>query len=116
MRTDHTAEQAQFHWRTVDLIIRILMPVLTIVTTILATVMIANQRQLADHDGRIDTIESRIELMPPADYRSYMDARFDEINRRLDELHDDLADHGRENSGGLGFRQNTRLQVDTTRE
>jgi hypothetical protein len=86
---------AGFHWKAIDLMIRILMPVIVVLLTILASVVIANQAKLAELEARMQTVEARTAMLPPIDYRTYIDSKFAETNRRLDELHNELQAHSR---------------------
>ena len=93
---------AGIHWKVIDLLIRILMPIMAIVLAALLTVVIANQAVLAqlsaEHEAfrqRFGNLESSLMIQPPADYRTYIDSKFAEVTRRLDELHSELQLHAR---------------------
>lgn len=91
---------SQFHWRTVDWIVRLLVPFIAISVSILFTVVVANQAKLAAIEVRLESIEARTQLLPPADYRAYMDSKFAEMFRELDEVREELRLHRLGVNGG----------------
>lgn len=88
-----------FHWRTVDFVIRIAIPVLTVIMSVVLsttlTIVIKNQEKLAEIDRRLSVIEAKTVSLPPADYRAYIDSKFSETNRRLEEVTRLLHEHMR---------------------
>lgn len=82
-----------FHWKAVDWLIRILVPFNAIVITVMLGVVVANQAKLASIESRLEVVEERVRLLPPTDYRVYIDSKFAETNRRIDELKEVLDNH-----------------------
>jgi hypothetical protein len=84
---------AGFHWRTVDWIVRLLVPFIAVGVSILFTVVVANQSKLAAIEVRLEAMEARTQLLPPADYRTYMDTKFAEMFREIGEVREELRLH-----------------------
>lgn len=80
-----------FHWKSVDLIARILTPLMAVVLTVTLGLVIDNQRRLIDIEARVRVIESKTLTMPPADYQRYIDAKFQALDRALTENRDVVA-------------------------
>ena len=53
----------------------------------------AIQASVASLQARVLVLEERTEAMPPIDYRAYIDAKFADMTRRLDEIAVDVKTH-----------------------
>lgn len=84
---------SQFHWRAVDWLIRFMVPVIAGLVLILLGMVLDSSRQLAAMHERVTNIERTMRVQPPADYRTYIDSKFSEVNRRLDEMQESINTH-----------------------
>lgn len=84
---------AALHRKLIDVV---LVPLIVASLLWIGRTVMYNQVKLTEIEERLHTIETKTSVMPPADYRQYMEAKFAETNRRLDQLSQDLREHMRE--------------------
>lgn len=83
---------AALHRKLTDLVV---LPLVVAGLIWIGKTVMGNERHLIEIDARLRTIEAKTALMPPADYRAYIDAKFAEMTRRFDDLTIQLRDHDR---------------------
>lgn len=81
---------AALHRKLIDMV---LVPLIVASLMWIGRTVMTSQSKLIEIEQRLQNIEIRTSVIPPADYRTYLEAKFAETNRRLDELAHTLEDH-----------------------